>query len=208
MYLYEMRVRQYWRCLYIQLSCIYQYCCPCKVSTWHPLELWILHASLIFHDWKKAYCNVLRLKLFSLCILFKGQVYINSCLNHITIYILFNKQIYTCMMWHGFLSRLNTYKILKLQVLHGFKITASLVRSIGIVLLGSWYYTVTNENCLGKRPAGRMPCLAAYTRLKNWSDRIKLSSLHRSGNILATTSKRNIMFTVPSLHRSGNQGVE
>jgi hypothetical protein len=57
--------------------------------------------------------------------------------------------------------------------------------------------------------SGRMPCFAAYTRLKvNWSDRIKLYSLHGSGNPLATTSKRSIMFTVPSLHRSGNKGVE
>jgi hypothetical protein len=61
----------------------------------------------------------------------------------------------------------------------------------------------------GTELPGRMPCLAAYTRFKvNWRDRIKLSLLHGSGNLLATTSKRNVMCTVPLLHRSGNEGVE
>jgi hypothetical protein len=62
---------------------------------------------------------------------------------------------------------------------------------------------------MNNNDTGRMPCLAAYTRLKvNWRDRIKLSLLHGSGNVLATTSKRNELCTVPSLQGSGNEDVE
>jgi hypothetical protein len=42
--------------------------------------------------------SLVRLQLFSICLLAEGQVYINSCINSITIYICLINSIYTVEM--------------------------------------------------------------------------------------------------------------
>jgi hypothetical protein len=51
---------------------------------------------------------------------------------------------------------------------------------------------------------GRVPGLAAYTKVDR-SDRTKLSSLYRSGNV-SYYKYENKIVTIPSLHRSENEG--